>query len=101
MVGLLWFAHLLAASGNDGRTWDVTRLAAPLDLRATYEEGIDYDGTSLGPMQDIAGFRHGFGAAFVVGPPLVRDGRTHARYPRLRSGQRSRCFSSFSASVGQ
>ena len=73
----------IAASADGGATWEITHLAGPFDLRAARQEGLPYDQTALGVYQDLVALRHGFGAAFTVGPPLASDGKTDVWFARL------------------
>lgn len=72
-----------ATSQDDGVTWHVEQLDGPFDLRAAYQEGLDYDGYALGAYQDLVGLGRDFGAAYTVGPPLAGDGRTDVRFARF------------------
>jgi hypothetical protein len=74
----------MAASNDGGATWEITHLAGPFDLRGAYADGLSYDGTALGVYQDVVALRHGFGAAFTVGPPLASDGKTDVWFARLQ-----------------
>jgi hypothetical protein len=74
-----WFA----LSADRGLSWKTVRIAGPFDLRAAYEEGLEYDGGALGTYQDLIALPDGFAAAYTVGPPLSSDGRTDVQFARL------------------
>jgi hypothetical protein len=97
-----WQTDAVAAVSEDrGRTWSTTRLTPePFDLHATnactsatglgdpltQTCALDYDATGVGAFPDLVAIgRHGFGAAYTVGPPLARDGFTDARFSRVRT----------------
>jgi hypothetical protein len=76
-----WFAV-----SRDGQRWRERHLAGPFDLNAAYDPDVPfYDGDQgLGVYQDLTSVgRHGFGAAYTVGPPLAKNGATDVEFARI------------------
>ena len=66
---------VLTRSPDGGQSWVTDTLSAPFSMSAIV--GGNFDGSSVGPYQDVAGLARGFAVAFTIGPPVAaRPGDT-------------------------